>query len=127
VGAYRFADARAAATTYLERLASYDVKPGSGDCPGGKSGDAAWMPGDPKAAKDSERVNAGTSGPMFVGRIGCFLNENGIANVRLTCGATYVGILGRDADLADLVRFALDSGAHPTATGQTPGICQSGG
>jgi hypothetical protein len=122
VGAYAFGDARDAATTYLERMASYDVKPGSGDCPAGKSGDAAWMPGDQKAGKDSDRVNVDGTGPWVVGRIGCFLNENGIANVRLTCGTTYLGILGRDADLADLDRFAA-----PSATGQMPGICRPGG
>jgi hypothetical protein len=127
VGAYRFADAREAATTYLERLAAYDVKPAAGDCPGGKSGDAAWMAGDGKAGKDSDRVDVGATGPWVVGRIGCFLDENGTANVRLTCGPTYVGILGRDADLADLDRFALASPTGPSTAGQIPGICHSGG
>ena len=127
VGAYHFGDARDAATTYLERMAAYDVKPASGDCPGGKSGDAAWMPGDRKAGKDSDRVYVGGTGPWVVGRTGCFLDENGTANVRLTCGTTYVGILGRDADLADLDRFALASATGPTKLGQAPGICQTGG
>ncbi len=127
VGAYKFADAQDAATTYLERLASYDVKPGTGDCAGGKSGDAAWMPGDRKAGKDTDRIDFGGTGPWVVGRTGCFLDENGTANVRLTCGTTYVGILGRDADLADLDRFALASPTGPTKAGQTPGICQAGG
>ena len=127
VGAYHFGDARDAATTYLERLASSDVKPAAGDCPGGKSGDAAWMAGDRKAGKDSDRVYVGDTGPWVVGRIGCFLDENGTANVRLTCGTTYVGILGRDADLADLDRFALASASGPTKAGKLPGICQSGG
>ena len=127
VGAYNFGDARDAATTYLERLASYNVRPGTGDCPGGKSGDAAWMSGDRKAGKDSDRVYLGSTGPWVVGRIGCFLDENGTANVRLTCGTTYVGILGRDADLADLDRFAVAAPTGPTKAGQTPGICRSGG
>ena len=127
VGAYRFTDARDAATTYLERLAAYDVKPATGDCPGGKRGDAAWMAGDGKAGKDSDRVHVGATGPWVVGRIGCFLDENGTANVRLTCGTTYVGILGRDADMADLDRFALATATGPTTAGQMPGICHSGG
>jgi hypothetical protein len=127
VGAYHFGDARDAATTYLERLAAYGVKPATGDCPGGKSGDAATMPGDRKAGKDSNRVYVGDTGPWVVGRIGCFLDENGTANVRLTCGTTYVGILGRDADLADLDRFALASATGPTTAGQMPGICHAGG
>ena len=85
------------------------------------------MPGDRKAGKDSDRVYVGGTGPWVVGRTGCFLDENGTANVRLTCGTTYVGILGRDADLADLDRFALASATGPTKAGQAPGICQSGG
>ena len=127
VGAYRFGDPRDAATTYLERMASYAVKAGTGDCPGGKSGDAAWMPGDGKAGTDTDRVYVGGTGPWVVGRTGCFLDENGTANVRLTCGSTYVGILGRDADLADLDRFALASATGPTKPGKAPGICQTGG
>ena len=62
-----------------------------------------------------------------VGRIGCFLDENGTGNVRLTCGTTYIGILGRDADLADLQRFALAPATGPMKVGQTPGICHPGG
>jgi hypothetical protein len=123
-----FADPRDdAATTYLERLAAYGVKPAAGDCPGGKSGDAAWMAGDRAAGRIRDRVHVGATGPWVVGRIGCFLDENGTANVRLTCGPTYVGILGRDADLADLDRFAMASATGPTKAGQRPGICNSGG
>jgi hypothetical protein len=127
VGAYHFGDQRDAATTYLERLASYAVKAGTGDCPAGKSGDAAWMAGDRKAGPATDRIYVGGTGPWVVGRTGCFLDENGTANVRLTCGTTYVGILGRDADLADLDRFALASASGPTKPGEPPGICQSGG
>jgi hypothetical protein len=126
VGAYHFGDARDAATTYLERLASFDVKPATGDCAGGTSGDAAWMTGDGKAGKDSSRVYVGDTGPWVVGRMGCYLDANGTANVRLTCGTTYVGILGRDSDLADLDRWAVASANGPTTAGQMPGICRGG-
>ena len=39
VGAYRFRDSRDAATTYLDRLATYDVTPATGDCRSGTGGD----------------------------------------------------------------------------------------
>ena len=39
VGAYRFRDTRDAATTYLDRLATYDVAPATGDCQSGTGGD----------------------------------------------------------------------------------------
>ena len=114
VGAFRFLDARGAVTTYLERLASYHVAPATGDCLAGTSGDVAWMPGD------------GATGPWVVGRIGCFLDENGTANVRATCGSMYVGVLGRDADLAALDRWVRTSDHGQVGTGEPPGICRSG-
>ena len=126
VGAYHFGDARDAATTYLERMASYHVAPATGDCAAGTSGDEAWMAGDGKPGKDSDRVYLGGTGPWVVGRSGCFLDENGTANVRVTCGSTYVGILGRDADLADLGRWVSTSPGGPVGAGEPPGICKSG-
>ena len=71
VGAYGFGGVSEATTAYLERLASYGVASSSGDCAGGHAGDAPWSPD---------------------GRTGCFLDENGSANVRVTCGSTYVGV-----------------------------------
>ena len=127
VGAYLFRDAQDAATTYFERLASYNVRPGTGDCLAGTSGDAAWMPGDGSSGGDDrERVFVGQTGPWAVGRSGCFLDENGVANARATCGSTYVGVLGRDADLARLhgwVWRPVDSSVGPNGS---PGICRSG-
>ena len=114
VGAFRFLDARDAVTTYLERLASYHVAPATGDCLAGTSGDVAWMPGD------------GATGPRVVGRSGCFLDENGTANVRATCGSMYVGVLGRDADLAALDRWVRTSEHGQVGAGEPPGICRSG-
>ena len=83
VGIYGFPDAGAAEAAYIARLASDGVKPGSGDCAAGKAGDAIWKDGEGRA----------------VGRIGCFLDENGTANLRVVCGSTYVGVLGRNGDL----------------------------
>jgi hypothetical protein len=126
VGAYHFGDARDAATTYLERMASYGVGPASGDCAAGTSGDAAWMPGDGKAGNDPDRVFLGATGPWVVGRSGCYLDENGTANVRVTCGSTYVGILGRDEDLVALHRWTWNAADGPVDAGDPPGICRSG-
>jgi anti-sigma factor RsiW len=126
VGAYQFGDARDAATTYLERMASYGVGPGSGDCAAGTSGDAAWMPGDGKAGKAPDRVFLGATGPWVVGRSGCYLDENGTANVRVTCGSTYVGVLGRDEDLASLLRWTWSPADGAVASGDPPGICRQG-
>src|SRR5262249_57987297 len=59
------------------------------------------------------------------GRSGCFLDENGTANVRATCGSTYVGVLGRDDIIDELYRWTwrprtAQQGSAP------PGICASG-
>ena len=101
VGAYRFDRPAEAEMAYLNRLASYGVAPSSGDCTSGRSGDATWSP---------------------TGRSGCFLDENGTANVRVTCDSTYVGVLGRDDALADLYAWTWQP-ADPRAGGATPGVC----
>ncbi len=123
VGAYRFRDARDAATTYLDRLAAYDVAPTTGDCLAGTGGDAAWMPGD--GTPGADRVSVAGTGPWVVGRSGCFLDENGTANVRVTCGSMYVGVLGRGTDPAALYRWVWDSPGS-VETGDPPGICRTG-
>jgi hypothetical protein len=124
IGLYGFRDDRDAALTYLERLASYGVSPATGDCSARTEGDRAWRTGDGKAGPD--RLFFDKSGPWVVGRIGCFHDENGKANVRVTCGPTYVGILGRDDDLADVERWAWSSPAGLVAAGDPPGICPAG-
>lgn len=130
VGAYRFRDASDAATTYLERLASYGVELATGDCLAGSSGDAAWMPGDgatEATGTEATSIRFRDTGPWSVGRSGCFLDENGVANARATCGATYIGVLGRNEDLAAVQRWLWASPDGPVATGEPPGICTSGG
>ena len=126
VGFYGFRDARDAALTYLERLSEYDVAPASGDCAARTAGERAWQPGDRKPGPEADRVSLGKTGPWVVGRIGCFIDEEGQANVRVTCGSTYVGILGRDDDLADVDRWAW-APSPPGEPGVRPGICPSGG
>jgi len=127
VGAYRFRDANDAATTYLDRLASYAVEPATGDCLAGASGDAAWKPGDGATGTAASSIQFGDTGPWSVGRSGCFLDENGVANVRATCGSTYIGVVGRNEDLAALQRWVWASPSGPVAAGEPPGICTSGG
>ena len=126
IGLYGFHDARDAAMTYLERLASYGVAPATGDCAARTEGDRAWQPGDGTAGPEAGRVFFDKSGPWVVGRIGCFHDENGKANARVTCGSIYVGILGRDDDLADVDRWARSLPGSAVAAGERPGICPSG-
>jgi hypothetical protein len=125
-GVYGFRDARDATLTYFERLASYDVDPASGDCSAGTSGDAPWMPGDGTAGSAADRVAFGGSDRWVVGRSGCFLDEDGTANVRLTCGPTYIGVVGRDGNLAALHDWAWRSQAGQVPAGEPPGLCRSG-
>jgi anti-sigma factor RsiW len=127
IGAYMFKDPGDAAVTYLERLATYDVGPASGDCLGGTSGDAAWMPGDGASGTDATSVDFRNTGPWSVGRSGCFLDEDGTANARATCGSTYIGVLGLTNDLAAVQRWLWMSHDGPVAPGEPPGICKSAG
>jgi hypothetical protein len=121
VGVYRFDTLEAAAATYIARLAGYGVSLGSGNCEGGTPGDTAWAPGDGDVPY----------------RIGCFLNENGIANVRLTCGeypsalgggVTYIGVLGAGSDLAALTAWSQQypEGAELSVP-TPPGLCVNDG
>jgi hypothetical protein len=112
--------------TYLERLALSDVDPASGDCSAGASGDAPWMPGDGTTGSAADRVAFGGSDRWVVGRIGCFLDDDGTANVRLTCGSTYIGIVGRSGEIAALHAWAWKALAGQVPTGEPPGICRSG-
>jgi hypothetical protein len=124
VGAYRFRDARDAALTYLERLAMNDVDPASGDCSAGASGDSAWIPGDGTTSSAPDRVAFAGSDRWVVSRSGCFLDD-GTANVRITCDSTYIGIVGRGADLAALYDWAwFPIGGRPA--GEPPGVCTPG-
>lgn len=124
VGAYRFDDASAAVLTYLVRLADYGVGPHDGDCAAGRAGDAPWRPGDGgSTGVGTIAVEGGAI--LAVGRVGCFLNENDIANVRLTCGSMYVGVLGRDDDIAGLHRWVWGS-REPAQVGVGPDLCRPG-
>ena len=80
---YGFATLADALAAYIARMASYGVALRSGDCQAGTAGDRAWTPGD-----------GPDEGGDLPYRIGCFLDENGTANVRLTCGDPETGVVG---------------------------------
>ena len=120
IGFYRFETEQAAFEAYATRMAGQGIALRSGDCWSGTPGDSAWTPGD---------------GPDHGGdipyRAGCFFDEFGTANVRLTCtmaaavgAGTYVGILGANRDVAALYEWAL---AYPEGAEidvpTSPGIC----
>jgi hypothetical protein len=126
IGLYGFPTARDAATTYLERLASYGVDPRTGDCSARTEGDRAWQVGDGTVGPAVDRVSSEIAADLVVGRIGCFHDENGTANVRVVCGTTSVGLLGRDDDLADVDRWAWASPDGQPGGGEPPGICPKG-
>jgi hypothetical protein len=123
-GVYGFRDAQETALTYLERMDSYDVAPASGSCAAGIAGDAPWMSGDGTAGNAADTVAFGDGRRWAIGRSGCYLDEFGTANVRVTCGSTYMGIVGRDADLAALYRWAWQPTDPVQGSGESPGICR---
>jgi hypothetical protein len=118
IGVYGFLTAEDALAAYIARMAGYSVSLRSGDCQRGTAGDRAWAPG------DGESLDL----PM---RIGCFLDENGTANVRVICGAPgepgpvrYIGILGAATDLLALTGWAERYPENPEQPVRTaPGIC----
>jgi hypothetical protein len=119
VGIYGFgtanADPEPARDTYLERMAAAGVAPGSGDCAAGHAGDASW----PSSLPDE-----GDDGKLRPTRAGCFLDENGVANVRVTCyGDLYIGVLGRTIDLRALVAWAWAVAPGESVDRDPPGIC----
>lgn len=105
IGAYLFPSEQVLLATYFARLADAGVTPDSGECPRTR-GDSAYTPGDDLAP-----------GPH---RIGCFINEFGIANHRITYPGSlvYVGVLGRDGSLASLFEWVWagneDAAGPPT-------------
>ena len=129
VGVYGFSSTRDAALTYLERLAAAGVDPATGQCQQGKAGDRAWIPGDGEGTGDDPDNVAFDGQILRSHRSGCFLDENGIANFRSTCGdGRYVGVLGRTPDLAAVESWTW---AYPEGesvdTPTPPGICKPGG
>lgn len=105
-----------ASGAYLARLAEGGIALQSGDCSAGEPGDASW----PDYLPDDGPEGAGPSET----RIGCFHDEDGTANVRLTCyGEVYIGILGKGRDIAPLYAWAMRVAAGESTRRDPPGIC----
>lgn len=109
IGFYRFPDDATMLDAYFARMRAEGIATDSGPCSEGE-GEGAYVPwGDDVPAPD---------------RHGCFLNEEGYANYRYTVSGPhlYVGILGRNADLAALEAFAfrgsVDTPGNPTLWGE---------
>jgi hypothetical protein len=118
VGIYSFKEeieTDAALQAYLVRLVDNGVKLRAGDCDAGIPGDRAW----PDYLPD-EDADLGYRAE----RSGCFFDENGIANVRLTCyGSLYVGVLGKTADIAALYKWSWRVADGESTHRDPPGIC----
>ena len=119
VGIYSFPTdgsiAEPARTAYLARLATAGVKTASGDCKTGVPGDHAWPANLP---------DQGDDGGLSPTRAACFLDENGTANIRLTCyGDLYVGVLGRTKELAALNAWTWKVAAGEDTHRDPPGVC----
>jgi hypothetical protein len=127
IGVYEFKSDEEAAHAYMTRLASYGVDVRAGDCGHDVPGDAAWVPGDGEGSYDDPGVFNFENEALRTDRIGCFKNENGIANVRVTCDTAYIGVLGAKKDLSDLTDWTwrYPKGYEP-GTPDAPGICVSG-
>ena len=127
VGVYEFASMNEAAYAYMTRMASAGVDVNAGDCNRDKPGEQAWMAGDGEANYDDPGVFNWENEALMPERIGCFVNEAGVANVRATCGDTYVGVLGKGKDLSDLTdwTWAYPQG-YEAGTPDSPGICVNG-
>ena len=89
---------------------------GSGDCAAGTPGDANWPTYLPDEGSDG-------TGPSEL-RIGCYRDENGIANVRVTCyGNVYIGVLARSRDIAPVYAWAQRVASGESTDRDPPGIC----
>lgn len=124
VGVFAFRSEADAAYAYMTRMAAAGVDVNAGDCANDVPGERAWMPGDGEGDITDPGVFNWENTVLAPGRIGCFLDENGTANVRVTCGEYYIGVLGDQTDLSDLDAWAwaFPAGYEP-GTYDPPGIC----
>jgi hypothetical protein len=115
IGVYSFST-KPAIDAYFARLATAKVTPGSGDCATGTAGDHSW----PAYLPDEGDAAGGLSEE----RSGCYLDESGIANVRLTCyGNLYLGVLGKTADIKALYAWTWKIQAGDDTHRDPPGLC----
>jgi hypothetical protein len=126
VGAYMFPGAAEAALAYLERMTEAGVPLRQDGCSDGREGDTSYVPGDGERGTGEDHWVVEYRGEFFnADRLGCFVNENGVANVRVTCSdGVYVGVLGRDADVSMLYEWTIQYPPYRTPDiPTTPGIC----
>jgi hypothetical protein len=109
VGVYLFRDSNSLVATYLDRLAQYGAVT-SGVQPAADSGCAEG------AASDRSYQSSATGG--LPGRVGCFLNEQRYANIRVIWpeSLVYVGVLGNNDDIAGLFEWSWQ-GRSPSGPG----------
>jgi hypothetical protein len=105
MGAYGFATRDDMQRRYFARLAEHDVTADSGNgCEDGRPGEIA----------DSPDFGWGPN------RIGCYVDESGHANVRMTFPSesggqsVYIGVVGRNGSIADLMRWLFPGYAPGT-------------
>ena len=101
---------------YLDRLAGHGVELRSGDCAADDTGDSSW----PDYLPDEGEFG----GEFRELRSGCYLDENGIANVALTCyGGILIGITGTGDDRAALYEYAWRLAEGESPDRDPPGMC----
>ncbi len=124
VGVYWFASENEAAYAYMTRMAAAGVDVNAGDCNAGVPGERAYTSGDGEGRYEDPGVFNWENSVLAPARIGCFREDDGTANVRLTCGQAYIGILGTGTDVAALHDWAwrFPKGYEP-GTPSLPGIC----
>ena len=124
VGVYAFEGWADQVAAYRGRMDAAGIEPRSGDCRRGVPGDDNYWGVDEEAyvpySPESQEYGIVVDGlPYLQNRIGCFLDQFGNANVRVTCDyGTYIGVLGRTNNLRDLTAWVY----HPALDGE-PGIC----
>jgi len=109
VGAYLFRDADSLDAAYLSKLAEYGAVK-SGVQPSTDRGCAEGV------ASDRRYLLSATGG--LPGRVGCFVNGAGYANIRVIWpeSLVYVGVLGNDGDIAHLYEWTWQ-GSSPSDPG----------
>jgi hypothetical protein len=120
VGVYAFNGGDDALRAYFDRLADYGVDPETGNCWEGIPGDGFWG-GDTGVDNSLNEIY----------RQGCFLDEDGQANVRFTglAESVYVGIVGQSwTSIPELLDWAWaggqgDPGIYSNPCVDTGGAC----
>ena len=106
-GYYLFADDEGMLDAYFARMRAEGIEPESGDGCFKQAGESGYIPWDPDDG-------------LAPYRHGCFVNDQGYGNYRLTLpGAhVYIGLLGRTADMRALEDWAflgsVDTPGQPT-------------